>query len=120
MFRKLIFLLAFPLLSWADKVPAQPEPSVLEKFFPLIILVLVFYFLFIRPQQRKYKDQRDFLTKIKKGDEVLTHGGIYGKIEGLTDHFVILEVAKDVQIRVLKSQMASYAHPPENKASQKK
>ena len=66
------------------------------------------YFLFIRPQQRRYKKQSDFLSKIKKGEKVLTSGGIYGRIEGLTDSFVILEVAEGVCIRVAKSQIASY------------
>ncbi len=87
---------------------APATPTALEQFFPFIILGLVFYFLLIRPQQRRYRQHRDFLSKIKRGDEVLTSSGIYGRIEGLTDSFVILEVADNVRIRVAKSQIASY------------
>lgn len=92
----------------------QATPTALEQFFPFIILGLVFYFLLIRPQQRRHKRHGDFLSKIKRGDEVLTSSGIYGRIEGLTDSFVILEVAEDVRIRVVKSQISSYAGQTEN------
>ena len=84
-------------------------PTALEQFFPFIILGLVFYFLLIRPQQKKYRQHGSFLSKIKRGDEVLTSSGIYGRIEGLTDSFVILEVAENVRIRIAKSQISSYA-----------
>ena len=92
--------------------PAQKDgegPSVLEQFFPFIIIGLLFYFLLIRPQQRKHKQHGDFLSKIKRGDEVLTSSGIYGKIEGLTEEFVILEIADNTRIRILKSQISSWA-----------
>ena len=90
-------------------------PTTLEQFFPFIILGLVFYFLLIRPQQKKHKQHGSFLSKIKRGDEVLTSSGIYGRIEGLTDSFVILEVAEDVRIRVAKSQISSYAADTDDK-----
>ena len=92
---------------------AQPSPNALEQFFPFIILGLLFYFLLIRPQQRKIKQHGSFLSKIKRGDEVLTSSGIFGRIEGLTDQFAVLEVADNVRIRVVKSQIASYARPKE-------
>ena len=93
------------------------KPSAIEQFFPFIILGLVFYFLLIRPQQKKYKRQVDFLSQIKRGDEVLTTGGIFGRIEGLTDQFVVLEVAEDIRIRVLKSQVASYMNNKKDQPS---
>ena len=96
---------------------AAPTPSALEQFFPFIILGLLFYFLLIRPQQRKVRQHGDFLSRIKRGDEVLTSSGIFGRIEGLTDRFVVLEVADDVRIRVARSQISSYAHPQEEKES---
>lgn len=114
--RKFFFVTLLQVLclfySWSSLAEANPatqaKPTALEQFFPLILLGLVFYILLIRPQQRKYKQHGNFLSKIKRGDEVLTSSGIYGKIEGLTDSFVILEVAEDVCIRVAKSQIASY------------
>ena len=98
--------------------PQQPWSS----FFPFIILGLLFYFLLIRPQQRKLKQHGDFLSKIKRGDEVLTSSGIFGRIEGLTDQFAVLEVADNVRIRILKSQISSFARQKEEEGggSQKK
>lgn len=106
----LIFFL-YSLQSFADT--AAPKPNAFEQLFPFLLIGLVFYFLLIRPQQRKYKQHGSFLSKIKRGDEVLTSSGIYGKIEGLTDSFVILEVAENVRIRVAKSQIASYTEESE-------
>ena len=84
------------------------KPTALEQFFPFILIGLVFYFILIRPQQKKLKHQEHFLNQLKRGDEVVTSSGIFGRIEGLTEQFVILEVAKDVRIRVLKSKIASF------------
>ena len=114
---KPLYLKIFPFLLWFWSFlsfanegggKAAAKPNSLEQFFPFIILGLVFYFLLIRPQQRRHGQHRDFLSKIKRGDEVLTSSGIYGRIEGITDAFVILEVADNVRIRVAKSQIASY------------
>ena len=92
----------------------KPKPSALEQWFPFIIAGLVFYFLLIRPQQRRSKDHRSFITGLKTGDEVLTSSGIYGKIEGLTDEFVILEIADGVKLRILKSQIHSFSSENKN------
>lgn len=114
-----LFFYYFP--CWAKNAPAQtaPTPNALEQFFPFILLGILFYFLFIRPQQRRHKQHGDFLSKIKRGDEILTSSGIYGKIEGLTDSFVILEVAENVRIRVAKSQISSWTAEAEKQKSKK-
>ena len=105
----LVFILLFSFLSYANEGGASAsKPTALEQFFPFILIGLFFYFILIRPQQKKYKQHRDFLSQIKRGEEILTSSGIYGRIEGLTDQFVILEVAPEVRIRVAKSQIASY------------
>src|SRR6185312_5367040 len=82
-------------------------PSLLEQTFPFIILFVVLFFLIIRPQQRRAQTHKKFLEGLKRGDSVLTSGGILGTIEGLTDQFVILQIADDVKVRVLKTQIAS-------------
>ena len=115
-----LVLLSCGFPSFANSASGSPGqtpagPTALEQFFPFILLGILFYFLFIRPQQRKHRQHGDFLSKIKRGDEVLTSSGIYGRIEGLTDSFVILEVAEDVRIRVVKSQISSYASHTEDK-----
>ena len=99
---------------WISSAYAQavadtaPHPSMLEQvIFPLAVSFFIFYFLVIRPQQRRASTQKGFLETMKRGDSVLTTGGILGTIEGLTDQFVILQVADNVKIRVLKTQVAS-------------
>ena len=120
MFSSFFCMSSWPLFANTEPATPAKTPSAIEQFFPLILLGLVFYILLIRPQQRRYKKHGEFLSKIKRGDEVLTSSGIYGKIEGLTDSFVILEVAEDVNIRVAKSQISSYVEKPEqNKSPQK-
>ena len=93
---------------------AAPQPSTFEQFVPFIFIGLLLYFILLRPQQRKATSHNQFLSKLKRGDEVLTASGIFGSIEGLTDQFVILEVAENVRIRVMKSQIASYTKSLEN------
>lgn len=91
-----------------DAAPAgtAAKPSMLETFMPFIFVLVIFYFLLIRPQSRRAKQHQDFLGTLKRGDSVLTSGGILGTIEGLTDKFVTLEVSDDVRIRILRTQIA--------------
>jgi preprotein translocase subunit YajC len=78
-------------------------------FLPLILLFAVFYFLLIRPQQKRAKTHKQFIENLKKGDRVVTSGGMYGTITGVTDDSVTIEVAEKVRVRVLKSAIADYA-----------
>ena len=102
------FFLFFYSFNSYSNTDTSPKPNTFEQLFPFLLIGLFFYFILIRPQQKKYKQHGDFLSKVKKGDEVLTSSGIYGRIEGLTDSFAILEVAENVRIRIAKSQIASY------------
>ena len=81
----------------------------LMAFLPLILLFVVFYFLLIRPQQKKAKQQKTFLENLKKGDTVITSGGLYGTITGITDASVTLEIAEKIRVRVLKSAVVMNA-----------
>jgi preprotein translocase subunit YajC len=78
-------------------------------FLPLILLFVVFYFLLIRPQQKRAKQQKQFLDNLKKGDDVVTSGGLYGKITGLTDTTVTIEIAEKVRVKIAKSAVAQQA-----------
>lgn len=82
---------------------AGDQPSFLVQFVPLIAVTGIVYFLLLRPQQKQQKDQLTMVASLKKGDEVVTSGGIFGKIHQVNDKDVLLEIAKDVRIRVLKS-----------------
>jgi preprotein translocase subunit YajC len=80
-------------------------PNPLVQFLPLILIFAVFYFLLIRPQQKKAKEHQNFLQALKKGDNVVTNGGIHGKITGITDKVVTVEIADNVRIKVSRSHI---------------
>ncbi len=78
------------------------QPNPLSAFLPLILIIVVFYFFMIRPQMKRQKELKKFREALKKGDKVLTTGGIYGRIAEIEDHTVLLEVDNNVKIRVDK------------------
>ncbi|XPV77801.1 MAG: preprotein translocase subunit YajC [Desulfovibrio sp.] len=72
----------------------------LASFLPLILMFAIFYFLLIRPQQKKAKEQREMLGALKKGDSVLTGGGIYGEIVKAKEDVLTVQIAEGVKIKV--------------------
>ena len=86
--------------------PAPQQPGGFAMLFPMIAIFGVFYFLMIRPQQKKMKEQQNMIAALKHGDEVVTTSGILGTIHGIAEKVVTLEVAKEVRIKILKSQIA--------------
>ncbi len=98
-------------LAYAMGSPAagSGQGGSIMTFLPLILLFAVFYFLLIRPQQRRAKQQKSFMESLKKGDTVVTSGGLYGKITGITDQTVTLEIAEKVRVRVTRSSVVDYA-----------
>jgi preprotein translocase subunit YajC len=78
----------------------------LIQFLPILLMFAVIYFIMIRPQQKQAKKHREYLAGLKKGDEVITNSGIFGRIDAIEENAVRLEIARDVRIRVLKSQVA--------------
>ncbi len=79
------------------------ESNPLMSFLPLLLIIVIFYFFMIRPQMRRQKETRKFREALKKGDKVVTTGGIYGKISEVKENAIILEIAKDVEIKVDKN-----------------
>lgn len=73
----------------------------------MVVFVVIFYFLLIRPQQKKAKEHQALISKISTGDEVVTTGGILGKVTEVGDSFVTIEVADGVRIKVQKFQVGS-------------
>ena len=92
---------------FAQTGPGVGSPSQLISFLPLVLVFIIFYFLLIRPQQKKAKEHQQMLGKLKKNDEVMTSGGIYGRVTALTDNIVTLEVAPNVRIRVNRPQISA-------------
>jgi preprotein translocase subunit YajC len=87
-FNRIVFIM---LISPAFAAPAeQPDPII--SFLPLIVLFALFYFLIIRPQMKRAKDQKKMQESIQKGDEVITAGGQLGKVVKITDQYVTLDI----------------------------
>ncbi len=81
-------------------------------FLPIILMFVVFYFLLIWPQQKKAKAHRQLIANLQKEDTVITSSGIYGKITGITDTVVTLEIAEKVRIKVTRSAIAGVIKNP--------
>ena len=90
----------------AQAAPAQ-QADPLMSFLPLIILFVIFYFLLIRPQQKKAKEHREMVAGMKKGDEVVTQGGIAGKVVEVGDGFLTVEIAENVQVKLQNHAVAT-------------
>ncbi len=84
----------------ADAAPAAAPQGGFVSFIPLILIFVVFYFLLIRPQQKKAKDHQAFLKELKKGDQVVTSGGLHGEITGITDTVVTLQIADNIKVKI--------------------
>ena len=83
--------------------PPQEGQSPFISFLPLLLIILVFYFFMIRPQMRKQKELRSFRDQLRKGDKVVTTGGIYGKVTDITNQVVTMEVDNNVRLKVDKN-----------------
>lgn len=105
--------------------PVQPQGSVLGSFTPLILIMIAFYFLLFRPQQKREAKRREMINAVKRGDRVVTVGGIIGSVHKIIDEGEIsLEVSENVRMRVLKNAITevlgkSNANVPENEKSEK-
>ena len=88
---------------------AQPGGGLAQgimSFMPLILIFVIFYFLLIRPQQKKQQQHQQMLQNLKRGDQIITTGGMYGTIESLDDKIVQLKIANQVKIKLSRSAIA--------------
>ncbi len=95
--------------------PAAGAAGGFASFIPLILIFVVFYFLLIRPQQKQAKQHQEFLNNLKKGNKVITKGGIHGTITGLTETVISLEIAKDIVIQVSRDAIGGSQTKPADK-----
>lgn len=95
-----------PLLL-AQAAPGPQQPPALFQFLPLIIIAVLFYFLLIRPQQRKQKEHEKLVSGVKTGDKVVTTGGIHGIVANVKEATFLVKVAENVKIEVDKNSIAS-------------
>jgi len=87
----------------ADAGTAAQSPDPLASLLLPIGLVVLFYFFLIRPQSKRQKELKKMIADLQKGEEVITSGGILGKITNINDNFITLEIAKDVSIKIQKT-----------------
>lgn len=100
-----ILMLFGPSALMAQAVETAKKPD-WSPMIGMVLMVAVFFFLIILPQNRKAKKQAEFLASLQKGDHVVTQAGIFGKIVGLADRVVTLEIAPNVKIRVDRQAIA--------------
>lgn len=103
-----VFIVTALSFSWPMAALAQQgaQPSVFLQMVPFLFMIGIFYFLLIRPQAQRAKKHSEFLKSLKRGDRVLTNGGMFGTVEGLNEKFVTLEIANGVRVRLLRSYVA--------------
>src|SRR5213082_3228649 len=82
---------------------------------PAALFFVIFYFIVMRPQAKQQNEHKSFLDKLSKGDEVVTSGGVVGKVDKVAGDLVFVEVANNVKLRVLKAQISGAYKPPEEK-----
>ncbi len=95
--------LMLPTMALAE---SSTESSILS-IAPLILLFVVFYFILIRPQQKKAKAHKEMIGKLSKGDELLTYGGVLGRVVETDENFVLIEVAENVHLKVQRAGVSS-------------
>ena len=95
------------LISPAYAQTAQQAPNALLQFAPLLFLLVLFYFMLIRPQMKRGKEHRDMLGKLAKGDEVVSSGGLAGVVREIGENYLTIEIADGVAVKLQKSAIAS-------------
>jgi len=93
--------------AWAEAAPAAPQEPGLLGFVPLVVIFVLFYFLLIRPQMKRAKEHRKMVETLSKNDEVVTSGGLLGKIVDVEESFLTVEIAEGVRVKVQKNAVTS-------------
>ena len=94
------------MINFAYAQAAAQQPSMLASFIPLILIFLIFYFLLIRPQQKKQKEHKVLLDSIQRGNEILSSGGILGKVIKVDNDKLTVEISKGVNVTIIRSTVA--------------
>ena len=99
------------LMSMVQAVPASGTSQILVGILPWLLIFVIFYMLMIRPQQRRVKEHQEAIAAVKKGDDIITGGGIRGRVTKVTDDEAEVEIAQGVKIRVIKSTISTVLKP---------
>lgn len=93
----------YPLFAMMPADPSGAGPSPFSMLLPILGMLLIFYFLMIRPQQKRQKEIKKMLSGVKKGDRVLTASGLYGTVAGVKDDVLVVQIADNVKVEMVKS-----------------
>jgi len=96
------------ILNAAEEIQTATtqQPSLIASIMPIILIMGVFYFLIVRPQNKKYKDHKFTIDETKINDEIITSAGIFGKIVSIEADFYIIEISKDVNVKIYKNSIS--------------
>jgi len=89
-------------------------------FIPIILMFVIFYFLLIRPQQKRQKEHRSMISNLKKGDRIITSGGLHGRITGIDDTTLTVEIADKVRVKVARANVSGIAQTAPQPQPEKK
>ncbi len=103
--------------AYAQAAGGAGGAGAIAQFIPLILIFVIMYFLILRPQQKRMKEQRNMIAELKRGDQVVTQGGIIGKITDVKDDEVTVEIAQGVKIRVVRATIAQVVSQPKPTAA---
>ena len=93
--------------AWAQAAPAQAPQSGLSFFLPMVVLIALMYFLMIRPQQKRQKELKQMIDSLTAGNEVVTGGGILGKVTDVGEQFLTVEISDGVRVKIQKHSVAA-------------
>ena len=92
--------------AWAGAAPPSADAGMINLVM-LLVLFVVFYFLLIRPQTKRAKEHRQMVDSLAKGDEIVTNGGVLGRITNIGDNFIVLEIAANTEVKVQRQSVAA-------------
>ena len=92
---------------------APAGPGMIESLLPFVLIIAIFYFMLIRPQQKRMKDHREMVAAVRKGDVVVSSGGLIGKITKVDDDDVTIEVAPEVRVKIVRSMISDVRNKTE-------
>ena len=81
--------------------------SLISSLLPFVLIILVFYFLILRPQQKRAKQREKLLSGVQRGDKIITSGGVHGTVEGIEDNTLLVKIADNVKVKMEKSAIAT-------------
>jgi preprotein translocase subunit YajC len=110
-----------PDVAYAQGAAGAAGPGPLVSLMPIALMFVILYFLLIRPQQKRAREHDTMVQNLKRNDEIITSGGIYGRVQALNDKVLTVEIAPNVKIRLERAQVASVVRgaKPEEREKEK-